>query len=186
MELNMVATTPASKYPTERGSEVDSRKIVAGGAGRDHLTAVRLKHIVFASEELATQSLQQLRSAQTNFDDLAVQISACVETRDKGGEIGWISINRSNEHVDLILPEEARNVVLESSTKPGDIVMAQSERGHQRFVENIRHFLCHFPIARRLAGLREPCGEASLLREDTTGNPGREPPAICYLWGKFW
>lgn len=130
MTLNMVATTPASKYPTERGSEVDSRKIVAGGAGRDHLTAVRLKHIVFASEELATQSLQQLRSAQTNFDDLAVQISACVETRDKGGEIGWISINRSNEHVDLILPEEARNVVLESSTKPGDIVMAQSERGY--------------------------------------------------------
>ena len=130
MELNMVATTPASKYPTERGSEVDSRKIVAGGAGRDHLTAVRLKHIVFASEELATQSLQQLRSAQTNFDDLAVQISACVETRDKGGEIGWISMNRSNEHVDLILPEEARNVVLESSTKPGDIVIAQSERGY--------------------------------------------------------
>ncbi len=130
MELNMVATTPASKYPTERGSEVDSRKIVAGGAGRDHLTAVRLKHIVFASEELATQSLQQLRSAQTNFDDLAVQISACVETRDKGGEIGWISMNRSNEHVDLILPEEARHVVLESSTKPGDIVIAQSERGY--------------------------------------------------------
>ena len=132
--LSMVATTsttPASKYPTERGSEVDSRKIVAGGSGRDHLTAVRLKHIVFASEELASLSLAQLRSAQTNFDDLAAQISNCAETREQGGEIGWVSVSTGadNEHLDLILPEEARIKVLGTSTKPGDIVMAESDRG---------------------------------------------------------
>ena len=124
--------TPASKYPTQRGSEVDSRKIVAGGAGRDNLTAVRLKHIVFASKELASQSLDQLRSAQTNFDDLAAQISNCAETRDKGGEIGWVSVSQfgDNEHLDLILPEVARIEVLGLTTKPGDIVMASSERGY--------------------------------------------------------
>lgn len=125
------STTPASKYPTKRGSEVDSRKIVAGGSGRDHLTAVRLKHIVFASEELASMSLAQLRSAQTNFDDLAAQISNCAETREQGGEIGWVSVSvgADNEHLDLILPEEARIKVLGTSTKPGDIVMAESDRG---------------------------------------------------------
>ena len=131
--LGMVAApaTPASKYPTKRGSTVDSRQIVAGGSGRDNLTAVRLKHIVFASEELAKLSLTQLRSAQTNFDDLASQISNCAETRDKGGDIGWASVfeGANNEHLDLILPDVARTKVLGTSTKPGDIVMAESERG---------------------------------------------------------
>ncbi len=127
----MVATPP-SKYPTQRGTTVDSRKIVANGSGKQHLTAVRLKHIVFATEELASQALSSLRSAQTNFDDLAKQISSCIETRGKGGEIGWVSISSDadNEHLDLILPEEARDEVLSLSTKPGDIVMACSERGY--------------------------------------------------------
>lgn len=127
------SSTPTAKYPTERGSEVDSRKIIAGGAGRDHLTAVRLKHIVFASQELADESLALLRSARTGFDDLAVQISSCIETRDKGGEIGWVSVyeeGSENEHLDLILPRDARLQVLGSTTKPGDVVMATSERGY--------------------------------------------------------
>lgn len=127
------SSTPTAKYPTERGSEVDSRKIIAGGSGRDHLTAVRLKHIVFASKELANESLLLLRSAQTSFDDLAIQISSCIETRDKGGEIGWVSVyeqGSENEHLDLILPRDARIQVLDSTTKPGDVVMATSERGY--------------------------------------------------------
>ena len=73
-----------------------------------------------------------MRSAQTNFDDLAAQISNCAETRDKGGEIGWVSVSQfgDNEHLDLILPEVARIEVLGLTTKPGDIVMASSERGY--------------------------------------------------------
>lgn len=127
-----MVVTPPSKYPTQRGSEVDSRKIIASGSGRQHLTAVRLKHIVFASEELASQALSSLRSAQINFDDLAKQISNCMETRDKGGEIGWVSISSDadNEHLDTILPETARDEVLRLSTKPGDVVMSSSERGY--------------------------------------------------------
>ena len=129
--LSMVATPPP-KYPTKRGSTIDSRKIIAGGSGRDHLSAVRLKHIVFASEELAEQSLASLRSAQMSFDELASQISNCAETRDKGGEIGWVSVSpgADNEHLDLILPEEARNAALGLTTKPGDIVLAESHRGY--------------------------------------------------------
>lgn len=129
--LKMVATPP-SKYPTKRGSTVDSRKIIASGTGRHHLKAVRLKHIVFASEELASQALANLRTSQINFDELAKQISNCMETREKGGEIGWVttSIDADNEHLDLIIPEKARDEVLGTTTKPGDIVMTSSERGH--------------------------------------------------------
>ena len=125
--LNMVAA-PINKsiYPTERGSEVDSRKIVA-----QQLSAVRLSHILFASEELATKSLNELRSASLSFDDLARQISNCAETREEGGSIGWVSLNDAeNEHLDLLLPPDARRQVTQQTTKPGDIVMVLSSRGH--------------------------------------------------------
>ena len=120
--LRMVATEPSltSKYPTARGSEVDSRKIVV--AGRQKLTAVRLSHVLFASEEMASNSLSQLSSASMSFDDLAKRISNCAETREAGGSIGWVSVHEendtsANEHLDLILPPEARSVMLHLSTK---------------------------------------------------------------------
>ena len=61
------------KYPTARGSEVDSRKIIATGLGRQHLTAVRLAHILFATEELCQASLHQLRAGDVSFETLARQ-----------------------------------------------------------------------------------------------------------------
>jgi hypothetical protein len=140
MQTSTVAgiTTPPSKYPTRRGSEVDSRKIIATGAGRQHLTDVRLAHILFATEELAEMSLHQLRKAEISFETLAQQISSCTETREKGGEIGWISIQDDNgddtglrnEHLDLIFPAQAREQAIRVTTKPGDIVLVASSRGY--------------------------------------------------------
>ncbi len=138
-KLDMVATTPPSKYPTQRGTTIDSRRIVSQGLAATNLKAIRLKHILFASEELATSSLNELRSAGLFFDDLARQISNCAESRDEGGEIGWVNFvadgveseqemedmmtkvktgsSDVNEHLDLLLPREARNEVLRSSSK---------------------------------------------------------------------
>jgi hypothetical protein len=143
--LQMVATTPPSKYPTQRGSTVDSRKIVSQGMGKSNLKAIRLKHILFATKELATSSLHELRTAGLFFDDLAGQISNCVETREEGGEIGWVNVDGhsnedavvddvgvvgvvgvvagggensdSNEYLDLILPKDARDEVFTMSSK---------------------------------------------------------------------
>jgi hypothetical protein len=124
---------PLSKYPTQRGSTVDSRKIIATGAGRQHLTAVRLAHILFASTELAEASLHELRTASVSFDDLAQQISLCGDTRDNGGSIGWVSIDDSNgiknEHLDGLFPPHARERAIQITTKPGDIVLVESSRG---------------------------------------------------------
>jgi hypothetical protein len=117
-----------------RGSEVDARKIIATGAGRQHLTAIRLAHILFASDELAQSSLHELQTASTTFEELAGQISACAETRDKGGEIGWITVDDTdgtkNEHLDLIFPREGREQAVQITTKPGDIVLVESPRGY--------------------------------------------------------
>lgn len=85
-------TTPTPKYPTLRGTTVDARKIVKTGAARQHLKAIRLSHILFETRDLADASLHRLRSSEISFADLATQISACTETRDKGGALGWINV----------------------------------------------------------------------------------------------
>ena len=130
---NKFPLTPPSKYPTVRGTEVDSRKIIATGAGRQHLTAIRLAHILFASDEMAQASLHELRTATISFEELAGQISACPETRKEGGSIGWITVKdedgTKNEHLDGYFPREAREQALQITTKPGDVVLVQSPRG---------------------------------------------------------
>ncbi|KAL7513204.1 hypothetical protein ACHAXN_010256 [Cyclotella atomus] len=148
--LHSSTISPGSnvKYPTMRGSEVDSRKIIS-----EPLLALRVGHVLFAGEELARQSLEKLTSAEMNFEQMASILSNCAETREEGGDIGWVNLSESlddnayntnaavtastetipnknpNEHLDLILPRSARKELLRTPTKPGDVIMATSERG---------------------------------------------------------
>jgi tRNA-2-methylthio-N6-dimethylallyladenosine synthase len=126
--------TTATVYPTKRGDEIDSRKIVAhNSAGKNYLTAVRVSHILVQNEELAKIFLAQLREADVTFEKLAGLISDCVETREHGGNVGWVSCSEgdgTNEHLDEILPPDAREQLLKSSSKPGDIVKVTSKRGY--------------------------------------------------------
>ena len=171
-------TTPLPVYPTQRGTTTDARKIIATGKGREHLQAVRINHILFASEDLAQATLYQLRTGATmdlptkgsnnnnnnsttftptntvtnsmdapSFSEMARMVSACTETRDKGGQVGWMQVqerptnentddnpdeteDNPNQHLDEILPQQARQQILHISTKPGDIFLVTSHRGY--------------------------------------------------------
>lgn len=134
------------KFPTARGTTTDARKFITYSAPSDDsespLLALRLNHILFASEELAKQTLVKLTKAEWNFESMAEAVSNCAETRDEGGSVGWINLaedfdfdepseesRNPNEHLELILPRSARKEILETPTKPGDILMVQSRRG---------------------------------------------------------
>mmetsp|Transcript_26852 Transcript_26852/g.42110 ORF Transcript_26852/g.42110 Transcript_26852/m.42110 type:complete len:751 (+) Transcript_26852:68-2320(+) len=140
------------KYPTQRGSEVDSRKIINyntnsdddnssdGGSASSPLLSLRLSHILFASQELATQTLDKLTKAEWNFEQMATSVSNCAETREEGGSVGWLNLSENfnsdniemknpNEHLDLILPPSARQFIIDTPSKPGDILMVESNRG---------------------------------------------------------
>jgi tRNA-2-methylthio-N6-dimethylallyladenosine synthase len=97
----------------------------------DDIVATRVRHALFETEELARSVLQQLRRGEGvaegngGFEALAAAVSACEETKEQGGEIGWVGLN--DEHLDHVLPREARVVALQQ--KPGDVVMAVSSRG---------------------------------------------------------
>ena len=77
-----------------------------------------------------------------NFEEMASILSNCAETRKEGGDIGWVNLSETfnvdgneatkknpNEHLDLILPPSARKELLSTPTKPGDVILAKSERG---------------------------------------------------------
>jgi len=149
-ESTEVITSPITgsetnvKYPTSRGSQVDSRLIIS-----DPLLALRLSHILFASEELATQTLEKLTKSEWNFEEMAKAVSNCGETREEGGSVGWVNLSEEfddddadgisavvvegeespNEHLNLILPPAAREQILSTPTKPGDILQVKSFRG---------------------------------------------------------
>jgi hypothetical protein len=141
-----------SPYPTARGTTVDARQIVA--AGRPHIQAILISHVLLASPELAAEALTKLRSAEMEFGALARSLSACYETRDHDGLVGWVNVPGTtgttsattrqrpiedairlgdediNAHLDAIFPREARDTLLHLATKPGDVVLIPSARGH--------------------------------------------------------
>jgi len=151
------------KYPTARGSAVDSRLFIDykksnngkkssssnddDDDGTSPLLALRLNHILFASTELASQTLSKLTKSEWNFEEMAKAVSNCAETRDEGGSVGWVNLSEDfdtsdddasttddmkknpNEHLDLILPPSAREDILNTPTKPGDILLVESSRG---------------------------------------------------------
>jgi MiaB/RimO family radical SAM methylthiotransferase len=162
------SSTPPSKYPTQRGSTVDSRKIIATGSGRLHLTAVRLAHILFASSDLAEASLHELRTASISFEDLAHQISLCTETRKEGGEIGWVTLDdqdgTKNEHLDGLFPQQARVQAVHITTKPGDIVLVESPRGY-----HLVQVVDVMADVRKMAALR-PRNRSVTLTKARSGN----------------
>jgi len=147
----VVVTSPITgsetniKYPTARGSSVDSRLFIDYKTPQNEeegspLLALRLNHILFASTELAKQTLDKLTKSEWNFEEMAKIVSNCEVTRDEGGNIGWLNLGEDfdndstefknpNEHLDLILPPSARQYILSTPTKPGDILQVESNRG---------------------------------------------------------
>ena len=142
------------KYPTKRGSEVDSRKFINYSTTNNNnsndsddnsspLLALRLSHILFASKELAKQTLDKLTKAEWNFEQMATSVSNCAETREEGGSVGWLNLSEQfdtnddydielknpNEHLDLIIPPSAREDIISTPSKPGDILLVESNRG---------------------------------------------------------
>jgi len=152
-----VVTSPVTgsetniKYPTARGSSVDSRLFIDYKTPQNEeegspLLALRLNHILFASTELAKQTLDKLTKSEWNFEEMAKIVSNCEVTRDEGGSVGWLNLGEDfnndsstkgeekrfknpNEHLDLILPPSARQSILSTPTKPGDILQVESNRG---------------------------------------------------------
>ena len=97
------------------------------------VSAVRVRHILVNSDELAQMLWQQLKDG-AEFDELARAISACPSTRQKGGEVGWVGAE--DAHLDEILPAPVRQQCI--GMKPGDTAIVESALGvHLIRVEDV-------------------------------------------------
>jgi len=135
------------------------------------VSAVRVRHILVQSEELAVMLLSQLREGG-RFEELAELTSTCAWTREKGGEIGWSGVN--DEHLDEYFPRPVREKAIKA--KPGDVFRASSELG-EHLVQVVDVFqtlsIDSNPRSRALPGSgRKPTPLIQLLRssrEDSRG-----------------
>ncbi|EOD15488.1 hypothetical protein EMIHUDRAFT_245790, partial [Emiliania huxleyi CCMP1516] len=105
------------------GKTVEWKRAV-NKARSDAVTAVRVRHIVVDSREMAETLSEQLRGGGARFDELA-RLSTCAVTRDKGGEVGWSGIE--DEHLDEYFPRNLREAAM--ATKPGDAFLGETPLG---------------------------------------------------------
>eukprot|EP00962_Isochrysis_galbana_P056750 scaffold28841_cov101-Isochrysis_galbana.AAC.1 len=120
---DMVAAKGRSLADLALGSTAEWKRAVHK-ARSDAVTAVRVRHILVQTQQLADTLRSELRDG-ARFDELAPAVSSCAATRDKGGEVGWSGLN--DEHLDPILPPPIRSVAM--SVKPGDVTVAESILG---------------------------------------------------------
>ncbi len=88
--------------------------------------ALWVRHILLQTRSLADEVYQLLKRGKRDFDEIARTLSDCMETRNLGGEIGWVGIE--SDHLDGILGLSAREYLL-GHCKPGDIAVLETERG---------------------------------------------------------
>jgi hypothetical protein len=120
---DMVAGKGRSLADVALGSTAEWKRAVHK-ARSDAVTAVRVRHILVQTQQLAETLRSELRDG-ARFDELAPAVSSCAVTRDKGGEVGWSGIN--DEHLDPILPPPVRLAAM--AVKPGDVTVAESILG---------------------------------------------------------
>jgi tRNA-2-methylthio-N6-dimethylallyladenosine synthase len=131
--------------------------------------AFRVRHIVVANDELANMTRQDIQKG-IDFSALAGMVSDCQETRESGGEVGWVTLDDKHEAVGALLPRAAREEIW--NHKPGDVFCAESERGvHVIHIEDVMMSLSTSKQKRgRMPGAESKPG---FIGED--GMPVKEP-----------
>jgi hypothetical protein len=129
-------TTPpptTSWFPTRIQEDVDYTALVK---------SLYLRHIVVETKETAQLALEQYiadTSSRDPFGSLAQRISACPESRQEGGKVGWIDV------VDGIpsplLPRDVFDQLVQLSPKSGDVHILSSQSTGQVHLVRVEELL---------------------------------------------
>jgi tRNA-2-methylthio-N6-dimethylallyladenosine synthase len=96
------------------------------------IAAIKLRHIMVATKEVADECKSLITSNQASFESLAQSLSMCEMTRSHGGESGWISLDKlasdasAVEDSQSIVPVEIINSAIYQNK--GDIFIIKSRR----------------------------------------------------------
>jgi hypothetical protein len=137
----------------------------------EDILAVRVSHALFSTYELAKTCLEKVKEG-ADFESLVRSVSACDQTREEGGMIGWVGINDS--HLDDLLPREAREASL--NQKPGDVILCSTARGTHLL--KIVDIMTRIQAKTTKTGVRKLKGsgfELPSLADQLSGMPGVQP-----------
>lgn len=122
-------------FPTRIQEDVDYQKVVK---------SVYLRHIVCETTDVAELALSQYlkSSAKDPFGEVASAVSACPESRDEAGKIGWIDIASFVKNEDLpLVPRDVFGQLLHLAPKTGDVHVLTSDDTGQAHVIRVEEIL---------------------------------------------
>ncbi len=121
-EITAGGAVSERKAPAARWFPTKAQEVVIPSS----IEALWVRHILLQTRSLADEVFQLLKRGKRDFDEIARTLSDCMETRNSGGEIGWVGIE--SDHLDGILGLSAREYLL-GHCKPGDIAVLETDRG---------------------------------------------------------
>ena len=140
---------PQSQYPNPNLADPwYSTRIQKDMGYSERVKSLYLRHVVVERTETAELALQwylqlssgeniaggdgqadensvELNTSRDPFGDVAKQLSACTMTRDEGGKIGWVDIDKSANKEELsfatLIPEDVLEKLVKVQPKAGDV-----------------------------------------------------------------
>lgn len=126
-------------YPTRIQEDVDYNVLVQ---------SLYLRHIVVETKEAAQFTMDQYLVSTTlkdPFGDLAAKISACAESREESGKVGWIDLASLHDSSQFwpspILPRDVFEQLVDLSPKTGDVHMLQSDSTEQVHIVRVEEMM---------------------------------------------
>ena len=126
-------------YPNRIQEDVDYKNVVS---------SVYLRHVVverMETADLVVDKYVQDTTSQDPFGELARLVSACVESRDEDGKIGWIDVRLADDSNDqwpsAVLPQDVFQQLLEMAPKAGDLHILESATTDQIHVVRVEELL---------------------------------------------
>jgi len=175
-KMGLAAGRSAAEVATGLNAAEWQREVLS--ARSSGVNAVRVRHILVQSEELAVQLRQQLKEG-ASFEELAKAVSSCAATRGKGGEVGWVGVD--DDFLDETLPRELRVACLAS--KPGDVLQQSSALGiHLLRIEDVFQTLqvSTIPRKKKLPGSGVSPRPLVELLSSRGGNADASAPSLAY------
>jgi MiaB/RimO family radical SAM methylthiotransferase len=128
------AATTQTWFPTRIQEDVDYTALVQ---------SLYLRHIVVETLETAQLVQDQYLADTTSrdpFGELASKVSACVESREEAGKVGWIDVEEEEDGFDKndavawsspLLPQDVFQQLVDLAPKTGDVHILQSKSTDQ-------------------------------------------------------
>lgn len=134
--LSTTSSNTQKWYPTRIQEDVDYKRVVQ---------SLYLRHIVVETKEVAKVVLNQYSQTTTGadpFGELAAIVSACAESREEAGKIGWVDLLQEEEQLQHpLLPASVVKQLVPLSPKMGDVYVLEAVETNQVHLVKVEELL---------------------------------------------